>query len=304
LTGDAVRVTAVRARRRDVALVVRGLAAAVRPRQWFKNVLLLAAPAAAGVIADGQVLARSAVAVAAFCAASAAGYLVNDICDAAEDRAHPRKRQRPIASGCVGPRLAVAVAAVLVAVAAMLGAWLGWRFLAALGGYVALTLAYSLALREIAIVDLATVTGCHVLRASAGGLAVGVPLSRWFLIVTCFGALFVVAGRRLCEMGELARGQAATRSTLDEYSPAFLRQVVTLSAAVAITAYCLWAFEQHHDGGLAAASVVPLVLFLLRYTLLLDHGRGDAPEDLVIGDRALGAMAATWVALFLGGVYL
>ena len=283
---------------------MRGLAAAVRPRQWLKNVLLLAAPAAAGVIADGHVLARSAVAVTAFCAASAAGYLINDVRDVAEDRVHPRKRQRPIASGCVGPRLAVAVAAVLVVVAAMLGAWLGWRFLAALGGYVALTLAYSLCLRAIAIVDLAAVTGCHVVRASAGGLAVGVPLSRWFLIVTGFGALFVVAGRRLCEVGERARGEVATRSTLDEYSPEYLRQVVTLSAAVAITAYCLWAFEHHNDAGLAAASVVPLMLFLLRYALLLDQRRGDTPEDLVLGDRALGAMAACWVALFLGGVYL
>ena len=274
-----------------------------RPRQWVKNVLLLAAPTAAGVIGHGSVAARLAVAIVAFCAASAAGYLVNDVRDVAEDRRHPRKRRRPIASGAVAPGLALAVAIALLAVAAALGARLGWQFLAALGGYVALTLAYSFALRGIAVVDLAAVAGCHVVRASAGGLAVGVPLSRWFLIVTCFGALFVVAGKRLGDLDEQTDG-AATRATLEEYSPAFLRQVVTLSAAVAITAYCLWAFEHDHAASPAAVSVVPFTMFLLRYALLVDQGRGGAPEELVVGDVALGVTALAWVALFLSAVYL
>jgi len=173
-------------------------------------------------------------------------------------------------------------------------------------GYVALTAAYSLALRDVAVLDLATVAGCYVARASAGGIAVGVPLSRWFLIVTSFGALFVVAGKRLGDLAELGEGAAAARRTLALYSPAYLRHVLTLSSAVAVTAYCLWAFERAHDAlpALSELSVLPLVLFLLRYALLLDQGRGGAPEELLVADRPLALLAGLWVALFAGAVYL
>lgn len=284
--------------------VARGLLSAMRPRQWVKNVLILAAPAAAGIIGERHVVTRLLVAVVAFCLAAAGGYLVNDVRNAEEDRAHPRKRLRPVASGLLSPGLAVVAAVALLAAASGLGVVLGWRFVAVLGAYVALTLSYSFVLRGVAIVDLAAVAGCHVLRAAAGGVAVGVPLSRWFLIVACFGSLYVVAGKRLCDLIDAGEHGAARRATLDDYTRGFLRHLLTISAAVTIMAYCLWAFEARHSQWPAAASIVPLVLFLMRYALLLDHGRGGAPEELIVGDGVLRATALVWVALFVGAVYI
>ena len=295
-----------RVRRPPARAVAAGILRAARPRQWVKNVLLLGAPAAAGVLGQPAALERLAVAFVAFCAAAAGGYLLNDVRDAEDDRRHPRKCRRPVASGLISERAAlIAGGALLLSGVALAGA-LGWAFLGVLLGYVALTATYSLALREVAVLDLAAVAGCHVARAAAGGVAVGVPLSQWFLIVASFGSLFVVAGKRLGDLAELGDAAPAARATLASYSPTYLRHVLTMSSAVAVTGYCLWSFNtpQATWPVLSELSVVPLVLFLLRYALLLDQGRGGAPEDLVLADRVLAGLAATWVALFAGAVYL
>ena len=279
---------------------------AARPRQWLKNVLLLGAPAAAGVLGQPAALERLAVALVAFCAAAAGGYLLNDVRDAEDDRRHPRKCRRPVASGVLSERTALIAGGALLLSGLALGGALGWAFLAVLIGYVALTATYSLALRDVAVLDLAAVAGCHVARAAAGGIAVGVPLSQWFLIVASFGSLFVVAGKRLGDLAELGEAAPAARATLASYSPTYLRHVLTMSSAVVVTGYCLWSLDTPQTTWpvLSQLSVVPLVLFLLRYALLLDQGRGGAPEDLVLADRVLGGLAAAWVALFAGAVYL
>jgi decaprenyl-phosphate phosphoribosyltransferase len=306
VTDDAYAAHVITAPRRSARTVAAAIVRGARPRQWLKNVLLLGAPAAAGVLTEPASLGRLAIAIAAFCAVAAGGYLLNDVRDAEDDRRHPRKSRRPIASGALSERAALAAGGALLAVGLALGAALGWAFLAVLAGYVALTAGYSLALRDVAVLDLAVVAGCHVARAAAGGVAVGVPLSRWFLIVASFGSLFVVAGKRLGDLAELGEAAPAARATLASYSPAYLRHVLTMASAVAVTGYCLWAFDATHLSlpVLSQLSVVPLVLFLLRYALLLDQGRGGAPEELVLADRVLGALAATWVALFAGAVYL
>jgi len=279
---------------------------AARPRQWVKNALLLGAPAAAGVLGRPEALGRLAVAFVAFCAAGAGGYLLNDVRDAEDDRRHPRKRTRPVASGALSERAALVAGATLLVAALALAASLGWAFLAILVGYVALTATYTLALRDVAVLDLAAVAGCHVARAAAGGIAVGVPLSQWFLIVASFGSLFVVAGKRLGDLADLGDDASAARATLASYSPTYLRHVLTMSSAVTVTAYCLWSLDAPKATlpALSQLSVVPLVLFLLRYALLLDQGRGGAPEELLFTDRVLLALAVAWVALFAGAVYL
>jgi decaprenyl-phosphate phosphoribosyltransferase len=306
VTEDAYAAHVITAPRRSARTVAAAIVRAARPRQWLKNVLLLGAPAAAGVLTEPEALGRLAIAFAAFCAVAGGGYLLNDVHDADDDRRHPRKSRRPVASGALSERAALSAGGALVAVGLGLGAALGWAFLAVLAGYVALTAGYSLALRDVAVLDLAAVAGCHVARAAAGGVAVGVPLSRWFLIVASFGSLFVVAGKRLGDLAELGEAAPAARATLASYSPAYLRHVLTMASAVAVTGYCLWAFDAAHEAVpvLSQLSVVPLVLFLLRYALLLDQGRGGAPEELVLADGVLAALAATWVALFAGAVYL
>jgi decaprenyl-phosphate phosphoribosyltransferase len=309
VTEDAYAAIPLRTKRRPRAAVPALAAAmlrAARPRQWVKNVLLLGAPAAAGVLGRPDVIGRLAIAFVAFCAAAAGGYLLNDVRDLDDDRRHPRKCRRPVASGALSERAALIAGVSLLLSGLAFAAVLGWAFLAVLLGYVALTASYSFFLRDVAVLDLAAVAGCHVARAAAGGVAVGVSLSPWFLIVASFGSLFVVAGKRLGDLAELGPDAPSARATLAAYSPSYLRHVLTMSSAVVVAAYCLWSLDVPKASlpTLSQLSVVPLVLFLLRYALLLDQGRGGAPEELVLADRVLFALAAAWVALFAGGVYL
>ena len=279
-----------------------GLVAAMRPRQWLKNVLVLAAPAAAGSLADGDARARVLVAVVAFCLASAAGYLLNDVRDAEEDRLHPTKRRRPIAAGIVPSGLALAVAGGLLLPAFGLAVVLGARFTAILAGYVALTAVYSLWLRHVPVLDLAAVAGCHGLRALAGAAAVGVPVSRPFVVIVCAGALLVVAGRRL---GDHLEPGVPRRAVTDAYSDRLLRAIVVAAACLTVATYAAWALVAP-----SAQAEVPAVLsalalagFIARYVILIGAGGGGSPEDVLLRDPPLLALAVAWAACFAGAVY-
>ncbi|MGY1641373.1 decaprenyl-phosphate phosphoribosyltransferase [Geodermatophilus sp. SYSU D00703] len=283
-----------------------GLVRALRPRQWVKNVLVLAAPAAAGRVFDADVLGPTAVAFVLFCLASSAVYLVNDTIDVEEDRRHPRKRFRPIAAGIVPRWLAVALAAVLFAVALTAGVLLTRPELAwVLASYVVIQLAYCLFLKNQPVIDLAVVASGFLLRGIAGGVAAGLLLSQWFLLVAAFGSLFMVAGKRYSELVYLGDA-AATRKTLQEYSASYLRFVWSLSAGVACTAYSLWAFEMvESQAGVpwATISIAPFVLAILRYARDVDKGAAGAPEDIVLNDRVLLALGIVWAATVGLGVF-
>ncbi len=286
---------------------LRALVRAARPRQWVKNLLLVAAPGAAGRLGDADVLLRTGIAIIAFCLVSSAMYLINDVVDAPADRLHPSKRSRPIASGHVPARAALGTSAAALAVGVGVGAILGWAFLGVLGIYVGLTLSYTLWLRRVAVLDVAVVASGFVVRAIAGGVATDTPISRWFLILVSFGSLFVVAGKRHSEYLALGEDRGSVRSTLTFYTLPYLRYMWMMSSAVAITAYCLWAFEQPHTtAGVpwSELSAVPFVLAVLRYALLLETGRGGAPEELILGDRVLMAIAVAWAVVYGVGVYL
>jgi decaprenyl-phosphate phosphoribosyltransferase len=282
------------------------LVRAVRPRQWMKNVLVLAAPLAAGEIFDPDVLGPTVVALVLFCLASAGVYLVNDSIDVDEDRRHPRKRFRPIAAGLVPRPLAFGLAAVLFAVALVVGALLTRPALAwVLASYVVIQLAYCTFLKNQPVIDLAVVASGFLLRGIAGGVAAGLLLSQWFLLVAAFGSLFMVAGKRYSEL--VVVGDAAeTRRTLQEYSASYLRFVWSLSAGVTCTAYSLWAFEMvdSQDGvPWATISIAPFVLAILRYAVDVDKGTAGAPEDIVLRDRVLLGLGLVW-ALTVGlGVF-
>jgi decaprenyl-phosphate phosphoribosyltransferase len=168
-----------------------------------------------------------------------------------------------------------------------------------------LSMAYTFVLRGIVLVDLAAVAGGFVLRAAAGGVAVDVPLSSWFLIVACFGALFIATGKRRAEHSGLGEARGDHRRTLEEYSEPYLRYVMSSASTVTIAAYCLWAFEGASGRSLASAlSILPFVLGIYRYAMLLDAGRGGAPEDIVLRDRPLQLCGLFWVLLVGLGVYL
>jgi decaprenyl-phosphate phosphoribosyltransferase len=168
--------------------------------------------------------------------------------------------------------------------------------------YLALTTSYSIWWRSVAIVDIVAVAAGFLLRAVAGGAAVGVPLSAAFLIVTFASAVFLIAGKRYAELsGEVAG--AATRRTLARYSRSLLRRVLIAAAAVACIAYARWAFGHPELGVWSAISLVPFAMWLGRYAVLLGAGAGEAPEDLILRDPELVALAALWLALFLGGAH-
>jgi decaprenyl-phosphate phosphoribosyltransferase len=284
----------------------RALLAALRPRQWIKNALVLAAPAAAGVLTEPDALAAVALAFCAFSLAASGGYLINDVQDAEHDRRHPTKRLRPVAAGELSPGAALAAGVALVAAGLAVAAAVNLALLAAVAGYCALTWAYTLALKRIPVLDIATVASFFAVRAIAGGLAAEVPLSRWFLIVAGFGSLFIVAGKRASEHLLLGEARAATRPALAAYSYGYLRNLRTTAASVTLAGYCLWAFEHARvsDGPpFAELSVIPFVLFMMRYAMLTDDEADAAPEDLVLGDPGLRAAALAWALVFGLGVY-
>lgn len=284
----------------------RSLLRAARPGQWPKNLLVVAAPVAAGALAEGSVAVQTGVAFAAFCLASSAAYLANDAMDARADRLHPAKRLRPVAAGLLAPRTALVASLVLAATALAVALPVRSGQLAlVVAAYLALTASYTLGLKRVAVVELGLVASGFVVRAVAGGAATGIELSRWFLIVSSFGALFVVACKRLAELRELDVDAPAHRQVLADYTPSFLEHARTVAAAVTVGAYCLWAFERADEAAADAwylLSVVPFVLALLRYALLVDRGAGTAPEEVLLRDRAILALALVWAALFLLGV--
>jgi decaprenyl-phosphate phosphoribosyltransferase len=170
--------------------------------------------------------------------------------------------------------------------------------------YLALTLSYSLWLRRAVVLDMVAIAGGFVLRAAAGGAASDIYLSRWFVIVTGCGAVFVVAAKRYAELREQAGAPALrTRASLRRYSPGLLRATLLAAAGAGAIAYAGWAFTRPAHVGLYALSIAPFVLWLARYTQLIGMGAGETPEEIVLGDRALLALSVMWAALFLGGVY-
>jgi decaprenyl-phosphate phosphoribosyltransferase len=271
-----------------------------RPRQWIKNLLVLAVPAAAGALDAPAVLADTALAFVAFCLASAGTYLLNDVMDREADRLHPVKRHRPVAAGELSAGAATAAAAALLAGACAV-AWLATLGLVAVvAAYVVLTTAYSRGIKHVAIFDIATVASGFFLRAVAGGVAADLFISKWFLIVSGGGSLFVVTAKRYAE---LRRGGEARR-VLSEYSEDYLRAMLATTAGVVVIAYCIWAFEGR--GGIApsawtTASVVPFVLGIMRYGLLVDQGHGEEPEVLLFSDRTLLGLAFACLALLALG---
>ena len=282
------------------------LVRSLRPRQWVKNLLVLAAPLAAGRVFEADILRPTLVALVLFCLASSAVYLVNDTIDVEEDRRHPRKRLRPVAAGIVPRALALAMAAVLATVALVAGALLTRpAFAWVLGSYVVIQLAYCLFLKKQPVIDLAVVASGFLLRGIAGGVAAGLLLSQWFLLVAAFGSLFMVAGKRYSELVLVGEG-GDTRKTLREYSASYLRFVWSLSAGVACTAYSLWAFEMGRaQEGVpwSTLSIAPFVLAILRYAVDVDKGEAGAPEEIVLRDRVLLVLALLWAATVGLGVF-
>jgi decaprenyl-phosphate phosphoribosyltransferase len=276
-----------RRRTRASAVVV-----ALRPRQWTKNLLLFAGIVFAAELGDGGRWLQAVAAFVAYCAASSAAYLVNDVRDAAADRLHPVKRMRPVASGRVSPGVALCAAAGLALVAVAIAAVLGAATLACLLAFLALQGAYSLWLKSVELVDVLAIAVLFVLRAAAGAIAVDVRISPWLLVCTFLLALFLGLAKRRAEL----RLDVDARPALAGYSADVLDRLLTIVALVTVVVYTAYTIVAYDS--LLLVATVPLVGFgLVRYLRLLRaEGVGEEPEAVLVTDLPILVTVAVWAA--------
>lgn len=273
----------------------------LRPRQWTKNLLLFAGIVFAAEIGDGGRWASASLAFVAWCAASSAAYLVNDVRDAADDRRHPVKRRRPVARGELSVRAALVLAGMLAASALGIATLLGAASLLCLVGFLGLQALYTTALKEIVLVDVVTIALLFALRSAAGALAVDVRISPWLLVCTALLALFLALGKRRAELVLVSaahdggRQVAATRGALVKYDLALVDQLLAAVAGATVVTYSLYTFAARDSRALMVT--IPLVVLgVFRYLLLLHRTtRGEEPEDVLLEDRPILALVVVWV---------
>ena len=271
---------------------------AMRCRQWLKNVLVVGAPVTAGQLLRADVLAGTFVALLVFSAAASSIYLLNDVRDAEADRAHPDKRQRPVACGDLSERTA-ATTGISLGLLALAGGFL-WAVPLGLtiAVYLVVQLAYVAGLKDQPAIDLAVVSSGFLLRAIAGGTATGIGLSPWFLLVAAFGSLFMVAGKRYSEIHTLGV-ESLSRASLQRYSDSYLRFIWTMAAGVTVMVYILWVLNglqaSRPEDFWGPVSVGPFVLGLLRYASHIDRGEAEAPEEIALNDHYLQITSLIWL---------
>jgi len=288
--------------------LLRALLVSLRPHQWVKNLVVLAALVFSKHLFDADAFAQAALAFAVFCALASGIYLVNDLADLERDRLHPLKRARPLASGALPVSAARLAAGALLAAALLASLTLGPGFAACAAAYAALNLAYSFALKHAVILDVLTVSLGFVLRAVAGAVAIGVYFSPWLLVCTILLALFLVLAKRRHELVTLEQAAAAHRGILAEYSPYLLDQMIAVVTASCLTAYAFYTLapetvEKYRTERLALT--IPFVIYGIFRYLYLVHRRdqGGSPGDVLITDRPLLLAVALWAVTIVVIVY-
>ncbi|APT93403.1 phosphoribose diphosphate:decaprenyl-phosphate phosphoribosyltransferase [Corynebacterium phocae] len=285
----------------------------LRPKQWVKNVLVLAAPAAAGAetLFHSRVVLDVVLAFVVFCLAASAIYLINDAMDVDADRAHPTKRFRPIASGMLPIKLAYVMAVALIAatIGLSLLATAGTSLAVVMAVYITLQLGYCFGWKHMPVIDIALVSSGFMLRTMAGGVAAGIVLSQWFLLVAAFGSLFMASGKRYSEILLAKRTGAKIRKSLEGYTDTYLRFVWTLSATAVVMSYSLWGFQLSNltegpAGVMYQVSMVPFTIAILRYAADVDRGNGGAPDEIALEDRVLQILALLWMACIILASYV
>jgi decaprenyl-phosphate phosphoribosyltransferase len=276
-----------------------------RPRQWPKNLLVLAAPLAGASQGRDDGTGYALVALAAFTAASCAVYFVNDVADAGRDRRHPVKCRRPVASGALPAAQALALAAVAAGLALAAGVWIGAPWLTAtIAAYLLLSFLYTLVLKHVPVLELACVASGFVLRALGGAAATHVPPSGWFLTVCSLGALMVAVAKRRGELAALGTEAARHRPVMHWYSSRMLRAAGRVIVAGIVIAYALWALSSGYGWRQAwhLVSVVPLAVALVRFDWLSARRATRPVEDLIVTDPVMAGSELTWLVTFAMGL--
>ena len=286
------------------ALLIRSL----RPEQWSKNLLVFAGPTFGARLLDPSALGAAVATFAAFCALSGVVYLFNDLADVAADREHPVKRERPIASGHLSPRVALAAGVMLGAAGLALAAAVRPAVGALAASYLVLLSTYSVLLKHYVIIDVLTIAAGFVLRAAAGALAVDVKMSDWLLVCTTLLALFLALSKRRHELTLLAGGAGGHRRILEDYSPYLLDQMISVVTASTLVAYCIYATSQDTAARLGTTHLsltIPFVIYgIFRYLYLVHRKQGGgSPADLLLTDKPLLACVGLWAGSVVALLY-
>ena len=278
--------------------MLRALIKTMRPKQWAKNVFLLAAIVFDRKLTNPDAMLNTVIGIVVFSLVASVVYIINDIADVEADRQHPTKRERPIAAGKLPKSVAWAAAIFLLLISFPVAIWLSpaFAFIALL--YLILNLFYSKWLKHVALLDIILLASLYVIRVAAGVALIDVVrFSPWIYIFTTFLALLMGTGKRRAELSEIAEGLNAQRRVLDGYTLAFLDQLITLASGVTIITYSLYTFSapnlpENH----AMMLTIPFIMYaIFRYQYLLQvKGTGSAPEELVLADRPLQFAIALW----------
>jgi len=289
--------------------VIVGLLASLRPRQWTKNLLVLAGLIFSQNVHRPALVARALAALAIFCLLSGSTYLINDVFDAERDRSHPQKRHRAVASGRVPGAVAAAVGAGLLLAACAAGFALSLRFGLVAVAYAVILTSYSAGLKHVVIVDALMIAAGFVLRALAGVVVIDTEFSDWLLLCTILLALFLTFGKRRHELLALEEGAAGHRPILTEYSPQLLDQMIAVVTASTLMAYALYTVAPETQAKLGTARLpltIPFVLYgIFRYLYLLyRRDLGGDPSEHLLTDRALLVDVALWGGAVIVLLYL
>lgn len=281
---------------------------ALRPHQWVKNAFVFAALVFSRKLTDPAAVVDSLIVFAGFSAIASSIYLVNDVSDFERDRVHPKKRNRPIASGKVGRRTALIMALVLAPVGLGLGFWLNVRTGSTLAAYGLMNLAYSFRLKHVVLLDVFIIAAGFLFRVSAGAFAIDVGISPWLLLCTFFVSLFLAMCKRRHEIESLGADAAEHRGILAEYSTRLIDQMISALAALTMMSYALYTIDPGVVAKLGTDALVlslPLVLLgVFRYLYLVHrHDMGGSPTEVALTDRGVQVIVAAYLALTIVCIY-
>jgi 4-hydroxybenzoate polyprenyltransferase len=288
------------------AVPVLPLVRALRPKQWTKNAVLFAGLVGVGRLFDAGSFLRAGAGFVIFCALAGVVYLVNDLADVDRDRAHPRKRLRPIASGALPVPWAVGGAIALASGGLIAAFFLAPPFAAFGAGYMAVMFAYSAGLKNLVLLDVFAIAAGFVIRAAAGAAVVRASLSPWLLVCAALLSLFLALAKRRHELLLLGANAGSYRRTLNEYSPELLEELISVVTSSTVVAYSLYTFfGETVPSNHAMMLTIPFVLYAIFRYLLLIHERegGGNPDELLVQDRPLLITIALWGVTVVGVLY-
>jgi len=289
--------------------MLRQILVLVRPTQWIKNGVVLAALLFAGEASNVALAEQAVLATIIFCLLASAVYIFNDLLDADKDRLHPHKKDRPIASGRISTVQASVMIVVLMAISLAGSWWLGRNFMIAAASYLILNALYTVWFKHVVMLDVMSIALGFVIRAFAGAAAIGVPASKWLLVTTLFLALFLAFGKRRHELLLLEDNATSHRKILGKYSPYLLDQCIGVTTAAVVVMYMLYTFSAEVSQKLGTHDLyftIPFVVYgIFRYLYLIHkEERGGSPTHVLINDRPILVTVVLWILSVVLILYL